>query len=203
MIDTFVKLKDFVPFFQTFIWIILVFFAICTFKKNINDLIDILCKKIEKGGKVKIGPLELGEDLLSLELIDNKSKSDTKPIIGSEGEEREKQRVSIYERNKGLFITHIIYPSYHDDGDYENFDIFIYLIRHKSNNYCDVEKAEFFFGHMWNNQIFRVKSRDGLIGIRTSAYKPFLCTCKVKFTDGTEVVLDRYIDFEMTKLLKD
>lgn len=197
MIDILVKLKDYVPVLQTFLWLIFILFIICVFNKSIKALINTIVKKIEKGGTFKIGPFEFGEDLLKLELVDTKSKSGEKSKFELESVEREKQRVSIYERNKGLFITHIVYPSKKDD---HNFDIYIYLIRHKSRNFCDIVKAEFFFGHMWSNQIFTVKSKDGLIGIRTSAYQPFLCTCKVKFSDGSEIILDRYIDFEMKKL---
>ena len=33
--------------------------------------------------------------------------------------------------------------------------------------------------------------------ITTSAYGPFMCTAKLYFTDGEEVMLHRYVDFEM------
>jgi hypothetical protein len=35
------------------------------------------------------------------------------------------------------------------------------------------------------------------MGVRLSAYGPFLCTCLVTFEDGEQVSLYRYIDFEM------
>jgi len=39
-----------------------------------------------------------------------------------------------------------------------------------------------------------------LIGVRTSAYGPFLCTCRVTFIDGHVAFHSRYIDFEMGKV---
>jgi hypothetical protein len=80
------------------------------------------------------------------------------------------------------------------------FEIYIYLIRHKLDNFSDIEEVEFFFGHMWGNRIYTEKPKKGIIGISTSAYAPFLCTCSVKFKNGEEIILDRYIDFEISKI---
>jgi hypothetical protein len=66
----------------------------------------------------------------------------------------------------------------------------------------DVKSAEFFFGKYWGNQIFKVQREGSRIGISTSAYGPFLCTCLVTFADDTQVMLERYIDFEMEKLFQ-
>ena len=57
--------------------------------------------------------------------------------------------------------------------------------------------AEFFLGHMWGNRVFRETPHDGMIGMSTYAYSPFLCICRVHLRDGSVVKLDRYIDFEM------
>lgn len=103
-------------------------------------------------------------------------------------------RVEIYQQNRGFFIAHVLEPSKREGQEY---DIFIYLLRHKSNEYSDVEKAEFFFGHYWHNKIY-VGSRVGdLIGVKTSAYGPFLALCRITFRDGTSAILNKYIDFEM------
>lgn len=56
--------------------------------------------------------------------------------------------------------------------------------------------AEFFLGPYRENKVFPAVAQDGLIGISTSAYGPFLCICRVTFTDGTHIYLDRYIDSE-------
>ena len=51
------------------------------------------------------------------------------------------------------------------------------------------------------NRIFEGTREGNMIGVSTSAYGSFLCTCLVKFTDSKEVVLNRYIDFEMGEVL--
>ena len=106
---------------------------------------------------------------------------------------RAKHRDHLYGQHRGYFLVHS-YELSSTEG--QDFDIFIYLFRHKSEDYSDIAKTEFFLGRYWGNKIFQGKRIGKLIGIRTSAYGPFLCTCRVTFQDGEEVILDRYIDFE-------
>jgi hypothetical protein len=199
MINDLVKLKDYVPLFQTIIWIgfIIIFFLI--FKKPIHEIVSTLIDRIKKGSSIKAGPLEIGAELRGMAYAEQTS-SDSKVSTGSDGDLRENHRIKIYERNKGLFLTHIIVPS---DKVGQLYDIFIYLTRHKSIDFSDIEKAEFFFGHMWGNQVFTERQKNGIIGISTSAYAPFLCTCCVRLKNGDEIQLDRYIDFEMKKIYKE
>ncbi len=196
MIDNLTKLKDYVPLFQTIIWIgfIVVFFLI--YKKTISEVIKTLILRIKKGSSIKAGPIEIGEELKGMQYA-NQTESSPEVKTGSDGQQRENHRKKIYEKNKGLFLTHLIYPSIKSG---QKFDIYIYLIRHKSDDLSDIDKAEFFFGHMWGNKVFSEKTRKGIIGISTSAYSPFLCTCLVRFKNGDEVQLDRYIDFEISKI---
>lgn len=103
-------------------------------------------------------------------------------------------RKSEYSANRGFFIVHALEPS---KSKGQLYDIFIYLVRHKSSDYGDIGKAEFFFGHYWGNKIYEGSKIGDLIGVQTSAYGPFLAICKVTFKDGAERTLSRYIDFEM------
>jgi len=191
MIDEIVKFKDFVPFFQTISWILFISIILFHFRDLINILFDNIIVRIKKGSSFKAGPIEVGEDLASLQSAD---EMQNKIKVGTIGSEREKHRIKIYETNKGLFLTHIFIPS---KTKGQKYDIYIYLIRHEMNDFSDIEYVEFFFGHMWENKIFRIKNDNKKIGIVTSAYKPFLCTCFIKFKDNTEIELYRYIDFEM------
>jgi hypothetical protein len=106
-------------------------------------------------------------------------------------------RLEIYRENRGIFLTHVLKPS---NIPGQLFDVFIYLIRHKSDDFSDVKYAEFFLGPYWNNQLFQaIEENKGFIGISTSAYGPFLCICRVIFNDNTHIELSRYIDFEEAK----
>jgi len=106
------------------------------------------------------------------------------------------RRQAIYDGNRRIFLTHVAYPSTKPG---QEFDIYIYLLRHKSEDWRDIRKAEFFLGPYWGNKIFPAVERHGFIGISTSAYGSFLCVCRVTFTDGSHILIDRYIDFEMQR----
>ena len=103
------------------------------------------------------------------------------------------RRNETYAGHRNLFLTHIIRPS---STPGQTFDVFIYLIRHKSEDFSDIRVAEFFLGPYWANKVFAAVERNGFIGISTSAYGTFLCVCRVTFNDGTHLYLERYIDFE-------
>jgi hypothetical protein len=107
-------------------------------------------------------------------------------------------RKNIYLNNREIFLTHVIRPSKKKGQVY---DVFIYLIRHKSDDFSDVQYTEFFLGPYWNNKVFGAfEDTKGFIGISTSAYGTFLCTCRVTFQDGHKAELSRYIDFESARM---
>jgi Domain of unknown function (DUF4062) len=103
------------------------------------------------------------------------------------------RRNDIYKNHQGLFLTHVIQSSTKPG---QTFDVLIYLIRHKSEDLSDVKVAEFFLGPYWEDKVFPAVAQNGFIGISTSAYGTFLCVCRVTFTDGRHIYLNRYIDFE-------
>ena len=114
---------------------------------------------------------------------------------------RSEHRQQLYKQAHGIQLVHTILPSKQYTNDY--WDILIYLVRHKSDDLSIVDYAEFFLGHYWENNIFNVPNSESFIGIAISAYGPVLCTCRVVFTNGEEVMLSRYIDLEMSALLSD
>jgi len=196
MIDTLVKLRDYVPVFQTILWIFLVVVLLLIYRVRIGAFFELVVKRVKGGSGFKAGPLEIGPELRSLEYAERTAEIQE---VGTGHQDREDVRTDIYKRNKGLFLTHIISPS---EDPNQKYDIFIYLIRHKSENFADIDRAEFFFGHMWGNRVFSEKEKNGIIGVATSAYAPFLCTCTVVFEDETIVELHRYIDFEAEAYLR-
>jgi len=115
-------------------------------------------------------------------------------------------RIGVYRDNRNVFLAHTIRPS-RKTG--QLYDIAIYLMPHHSNDpkyrrtdLSDIKEAEFFLGAYFNDKVFRIKNRGGIIGVTTSAYGPFLCTCRVSFSDGEQLILNRYIDFEMGNLIE-
>jgi len=195
MLEILVKLKDYAPFFSNVLWILFISLLIIIFRNKIKVFFKLMIDRIQKGSSFKAGPIEIGQELRDLDYADQTAIT-TQEIPNLK--DREIERTKIYENNKGLFLTHIIAPSTKTD---QKYDIFIYLLRHKSENFSDIDKVEFFFGHMWSNQVFTEFEKNGIIGIATSAYAPFLCTCTVIFKDKSSILINRYIDFECEKLL--
>jgi len=115
------------------------------------------------------------------------------------GEEWNDHRNRVKERSRDVFLVHVIKPS---NTRGQKYDIYIFLIRTKLPNLEDVNYAEFFFGRYWANNVFRVTNDGGKIGVSTSAYGPFLCTCRVTFKDGYQAYIERFIDFEMGRLFE-
>jgi hypothetical protein len=113
-------------------------------------------------------------------------------------EGRSQDRKRTYETMRKLFLVHVLTPS---TVRGQKYDIYIYVKRHRDQAIDDVALAEFFFGKSWGNQIFRGKRAGNRLGVQTSAYGPFLCTCRITFTEGPPVMLYRYIDFEMGGLV--
>jgi hypothetical protein len=89
----------------------------------------------------------------------------------------------------------------------QRFQVFVFLVRHRKgsseppqrDNFVEIQKAEFFFGDSWGNQIFEVPETKGAIGVRTHAWGTFLATCRLTFTDDANkpITLFRYVDFFM------
>lgn len=140
---------------------------------------------------------DLGREVRRAEL----KQVDSVEITASEKKPWTDERQKRYFERRSLELVHVIEPSITPGQD---FDILIYLVRHRRHNNCspfeleDVEKAEFYLGGAWQNRVF-TRENDGsnsYFGIKVSAFGTFMCLCRVSFTDGEQIILDRYIDFE-------
>lgn len=187
-------MKGWVPLLQTLAWIGLIVYAARKFSVQLESMMEAVRQRISTGSSFKAGPVELGEDLKRLDHV---------TPTGAEGQTQESdwstERDGIYAQNQGVFLAHVIEPSSKHGQEY---DIFIYLVRHKSTLMSDIQYAEFFLGAYWGNKVYRETEKNGMIGISTSAYGPFLCTCKVVMKNGKEIKLERYIDFEMGRVFE-
>ncbi len=200
-------LSPFVPLLQTGLWVALGFGAFLWLRPQLRQLVDALTQRIEAGSSFKAGPLEVGE----LRKLDYVAPAEVEPPAQLAATPPKAlppgpqlavdwatERDELYRACRGVFLAHLISPS-EEPG--QRFDIFIFLVRHKSDDFSDVDSAEFFFGHYWGNRVFREANEGGPIGVSTAAYGPFLCTCRVHFRDGHTALMSRYIDFEMERVL--
>ena len=54
-------MREFIPLLQTILWILLILWFIKFFRPELKLLREVLVKRLESGGYVKIGPVEIGE----------------------------------------------------------------------------------------------------------------------------------------------
>jgi hypothetical protein len=216
-------LSPFAAVFQTVLWVLLALGAFWWARPLLRKVAEALTRRIEGGSSFKAGPIEVGPELRQLEHVspadekapDVKTPVEIPPPIAPPAlpsaeastkllasplptPEWASERQQMYQDCRGVFLVHVISPS-EEPG--QRFDIFVFLVRHKSDDFTDIEYAEFFFGHYWGNRVFRKDNNGGTIGVSTSAYGPVLCTCRVHFRDGGAALITRYVDFEMAKVL--
>lgn len=193
------------PVLQTAIWACVAILFAWVIKEPIRHLAERLVERVGQGDKI-ITPyfsIERQEQLNQLDYIQTVSRGeDASTIIRTENSEKsptssqefEAYRQSIYDKNRNIFLAHVITPS---ENKSNNYNIYIFLVRHKQMTFTDVSSADFYFGKMWHSRIFRETPKNGLIGLRMSAYGTFLCVCRINFSDGNSAMISRYIDFEM------
>ncbi|MGP4048355.1 pYEATS domain-containing protein [Streptomyces sp. 2A115] len=201
----------YVPLMQTLVWVLLIVGVLVVFRTQLAALAPILRTRIERGGAFSVG---LGS--LSLQFGDlptfppqaaSEQGTETPSADGAAAGRLPdpdepgapaawgQYRMDRKGETRNIHLAHVISPS-RTPG--QRFDIFTYLVEGPSGRLDDVERAQFFLGRYWGNRIFDVPNRgDGKhIGFATSAYGPALCICRVIFKDGSEAVVERFLDFE-------
>lgn len=201
-------LGPFVPLLQTGVWALLLLVGFLWLRPQLRKLADALVRRIQAGSSFKAGPIEVGElrqlpyappgEVPAVTALPRVSEPSTASPSALEAPNWPKEREEMYRSCRGVFLAHVISPSQKPG---QRFDVFIFLVRHKSVDFDDVEYADFFLGHYWGNRVFKEENRGRPIGVSTSAYGPLLCTCRVHFRDGYTALISRYVDFEMGRLL--
>lgn len=196
------------PVFETVLWVGVTLLVLFSLKPQIASLATILVERIRSGDKVTFSYLSLekqkqleglpivGTSAEEEPILENKEITQTEQLVElpTSNVEWKNFRNSHYHKSHNIMLVHVISPSKKKKQD---FDIFIYLKSHNGSYIRDVLKADFFFGKSWGNKVFTETPTGDLVGIKTAAYGPFLCICRVYMKSGESFMLSRYIDFEM------
>ena len=178
-------------FFPDILWICFWLLLVLLLRKAIAEIIRSLLIRLKHGASVKIGSFELQGLKIS---VNNGSTNSHFQLSEDYGGQREKERIYLYEKQRGVMLVHKIFKSQKEG---QLYDILMYMIPHKNSNLIQVTSVDYSFGRMWNNKIFTTADRSNGFAIATSAYGPFLCSAKINFNDGKSETVFRYIDFEM------
>jgi hypothetical protein len=176
------------------LWTLIVAFLILRFQTEFQQIFKALASRLRSGAALKVAGLEIGEDSGLNAKPGDFSGEDSRIGVREDDGARKKQRDALYAKSRGVMLAHRLQRSSQDG---QLYDILIYVIPHKSVSLVGVCTVEYFFGHYWGNKIFPSHDRSRGFPVVTSGYGPFLCTAKVIYNDGAEIVISRYIDFEM------
>lgn len=181
------------------LWFILGVVVIVVFKDILRDLLRTTLWRVKTGAPIKIASFELGASYVSTQTT-SAEKGGLLEVREDPKNIRYEERKQYYEPTRRIFLVHRIAPS---KDPHQLYDIAIYLLPHEDNSLIAVHKVEYYFGRSWGNRIFTSIDRANNFLISTSAFGPFVCTAEVHFSDGTAVMLWRYIDFEMGAIGKE
>jgi hypothetical protein len=140
-------------------------------------------------------PDEQRRKLMATFVPDVVGSTQAKPRGDQSWQEREADRVAIYQRNRGLFLVHRWQPS---STPGQVADIQIELRQHGEGPLTQglVKCVEYHLGPKFANCTIVQTNREENFRLEVSAYGPFLCLARVLFDDGSQPVeLERYIDF--------
>jgi hypothetical protein len=164
-------------------------------RSDLQRIASAFAHRLEAGGAIKIGAVELGD----IRVSSSPEKPSGEHVTSFVDRERASERDRIYKDSDYLALAHRLFPS---SVPGQTYDIWIYLVGHK-RNLDGVERAEYFMGSAWRNQVYVSGDRGKRFGILASAYgSGFLCLARVT-TGGKVVELSRYIDFEAGALGKE
>ena len=176
------------------IWAVAIALLVYWFKAEFKQLFSALVARLKSGSSIKLAGLEIGAASGLVATHGGFSNNDSQVGVYKDNGSREAHRNKLYGECRGVMLVHRLQ---HSTSDGQLYDVLIYLIPHKTTSFAGVSSVEYFFGSFWGDKVFPSQDRSRGFPIVTSAYGPFLCTAKVNFNDGTDVMLSRYIDFEM------
>jgi hypothetical protein len=189
-------MEAWIPLFQNLVWPLVIAGLVVMFRRPLRGVLEGIRGRVEAGGEVEFaGPAGLKARLAELPLVEpgNQAGQQEEPAWTN-------QRAALHEASRNVFLAHVLSPS---NVAGQKFEINTFLVGHRRakrgypEDLSDVVRAEFYLGGGWGRRVFdiaRVPGRD--IGLRTHAYGPVLCLCRLHFDDGHITVVNRYLDFE-------
>ncbi|GAA0695777.1 hypothetical protein GCM10010193_58060 [Kitasatospora atroaurantiaca] len=204
---------------QTLAWVLLIVGVMVAFRKQLTVVAHEIARRLQKGGGFEFGvgvlSVKLAELRDELPHYQSEMAREAAPVPVPEVNHNieglpdpespgasavwEQYRLQLNEKSRGIQLAHVISPS---KVPRQRFDVFVYLVTSRTGSLDEVERAQFFLGRRWGNRVFDVLNEGGRIGFSTAAYGSPLCACRVVFKDGSDVVLSRFLDFEMASVFE-
>jgi len=185
--------SDWVTIVPELLWFLLAVVVLFGLRRRIARLADVLAERLASGASVRLGGLELGEVPRANSThagMEGNHGLDVTVDDGTLG----RIRSDAYDRARGVMVVHRIMRS---RDPKQVFDALLYMVPRKGSSTLGVQSVSYFFGKYWGNKVFTTTDRARGFPLLVSAYGPFLAVAKLKFADGEEGFVERFIDFEM------
>ncbi|MGY4644728.1 hypothetical protein [Cellulomonas sp. URHB0016] len=205
-------MEEWIPLLQTLVWPVVLVGLVIAFRGQLRQVVEAVRARIAEGADVEVSAAgfsaRIEQQHGELPAVAPEKPGPQAPPApqGPSDEPGEPHgwpsgdREALLEGTRRVFLAHVITPS---TAPGQKFEVYVYLVGHQRGRHglpedlSDVVRAEFDLGAKWG-RVFDVPIRPGAqIGMRTHAYGPAVCLCRVTFGDGHRAVLDRRLDFEM------
>lgn len=201
------EFAEWIPLLQTLLWAGLITGVLVWGRHHWNGILSALRNRVERGDTVKLGvgsfSAALEREARGAPRVTPGDEGPLKTAVGSTNE-LEEFRADIGRSQRGVHLVHIATPS---EDPSQECDLFVFLTGWRRSAYglpddlSDVSTADFQLGPNFHPSGTTITYRQGsALGFVTSAWGPVICVCRVTFTDGEQVVLTRYLDFESAAL---
>jgi hypothetical protein len=183
------------------LWFVLAAVVLFAFRAELRATLKALASRVRSGAALKIAGFEIEAESAVHAKGGNSDFSNDDTRIGVRKDtdgSMAKLRDGAYASARGVMLVHKIQRTKQAGQQY---DVLFYVIPHRGASLASVSKVEYFFGHYWGNKIFPSFDRGRGFPIVTCAYGTFLCIARICFNDGTDTVVQRYADFEMSGVL--
>lgn len=178
-------------------------FIVLYFRKNLNRILGNLNFQLENGLNVKWKDFEFkGVSIF----VDSKGQNDYYTVVEADQVLFQK-RTEAYARHKNLMLVHRAKRTdkTHAGSGLDIYELSVYLIGHKSyGKINDVKSVEYYFGQHFGIKEYPygykyiIENGSEGFAVKITAYGPTLCEARIKYHDGREATLNRYLDFEGT-----
>lgn len=107
-------------------------------------------------------------------------------------EKRQEEIHTLYEASKFILLVDTSYPA---PDNAEERDVVLFVQGHWTD-LCQVQSVEYALDSGWEDAVFVSSDRTRSFAIKVSPTGSVLCTARVRFVDGSDALVSRYIYIE-------
>ena len=198
--DAFAKL---IESLASFAWPVAILVIGYYLKDYVIGILSGLKQQLAAGASLKFKEFEFR----GINVADFRTREDSVYSREPVSEEVASARHERYDRCRNIFLVHQCKPTgdVHEQNGLPTYEIAIYLIGHKSYGLLnEIKEVDYYLGERFGRSLgkygayYKVRNGNDGFAVRLTAYGPTLCVALVRFHDGKEATLTRYLDFEGT-----